>query len=131
MDKSHKDKAAGTAQKTATKKKMAQATFTNTATHSGFTQSTITALDAWNGYQESLKLKVMQEAPQELLNELKTIALHYGVLKSSHHTLLEEYSVLRKTFIELLEAYKREKRLKGLDLDQHFDEVWLDKAWLI
>ena len=73
----------------------------------------------------------MQEAPQELLNELKTIALHYGVLKSTHHSLMEEYSVLRKAFIELLEMYKMEKKLKGLDLDQHFDEVWLDKAWLI
>ena len=131
MDKSQKDKAAGTARKTATTKKMGSATYQNTATHSGFTQSTTTYPSVWNGYQENLNLKTMQEAPQELLNELQTIALHYGVLKSSHHTLLEEYSVLRKTFIELLEAYKREKRLKGLDLDQHFDEVWLDKAWLI
>ena len=50
---------------------------------------------------------------------------------SAHSSLMEEYSVLRRAFIELLEAYKMEKKIKGLDLDKFLDEYWLEKAWLL
>ena len=73
----------------------------------------------------------MQEAPKELINELQHLSLKYGVLMSAHSSLMEEYSVLRRAFIELLEAYKMEKKIKGLDLDKHLDEYWLEKAWLL
>ena len=71
------------------------------------------------------------EAPKELIMELQSLALRYGVLKSTQASLMEEYAVLRKTFVELLEAYKMEKKIKGLDLDKFLDEYWLEKAWLL
>ena len=132
MDKLQKDKATGTGQKTRTTKKTVQATFTNTATHSGFTQSTTTSRVVWSGSQENLNCQTMpNEAPKELIMELQSLALRYGVLKSTQASLMEEYAVLRKTFVELLEAYKMEKKLKGIDLDKHLDEYWLEKAWLL
>jgi hypothetical protein len=71
------------------------------------------------------------EAPKELIMELQSLSLRYGVLKSTQASLMEEYAVLRKAFVDLLEAYKMEKKIKGLDLDKHLDEYWLEKAWLL
>ena len=73
----------------------------------------------------------MQEVPKDMLNEFRSISLRYGVLMSSHSSLMEEYAVLRKTFVDLLDAYKTEKKIKGLDMDKFLDEYWLDKAWLL
>ena len=132
MDRSQKDKAPGIGPKTRTTKKTVQATFTNTATHSGFTLATTTIPSVWNGYPENLNCQTMpNEAPKELIMELQSLALRYGVLKSTQASLMEEYAVLRKAFVDLLEAYKMEKKLKGLDLDKHLDEYWLEKAWLL
>ena len=132
MDKSQKDKAPGIGPKTRTTKKTAQATFTSIATHSGFTPSSTTKPAAWSGSQENLNCQTMpNEAPKELIMELQSLSLRYGVLKSTQASLMEEYAVLRKTFVELLELYKMEKKIKGLDLDKHLDEYWLEKAWLL
>ena len=132
MDKLQKDKASGIGVKTNTTKTKEQATFTNTAIHSGFTQSTITTPAAWNGYKENLNCQTMpNDAPKELIMELQSLSLRYGVLKSTQASLMEEYAVLRKAFVQLLEAYKMEKKLKGIDLDKHLDEYWLEKAWLL
>ena len=132
MDKSLKDKASGTGAKTDTKKKTEQATFTSIATHSGFTPATVTIPSVWNGSAENLNPETMpKDAPKELIMELQSLALRYGVLKSTQASLMEEYAVLRKAFVELLEAYKMEKKLKGIDLDKHLDEYWLEKAWLL
>jgi len=132
MDKSQKDKAIGTAQKTATLKKTEARTFTNTTTATAFTSNTTGKPAVWNGYRENLNCQIMpNEAPKELIMELQSLALRYGVLKSTQASLMEEYAVLRKTFVELLEAYKMEKKIKGLDLDKHLDEYWLEKAWLL
>ena len=64
------------------------------------------------------------EAPKELIMELQSLALRYGVLKSTQASLMEEYAVLRKTFVELLELYNTDKSTE-------VDEYWLDKAWLL
>jgi hypothetical protein len=82
-------------------------------------------------FMENQNQNTMQEAPKELISELQSLSLRYGVLKSTQASLMEEYAVLRKTFIELLEIYKMEKKLKGLNIDKHLDEYWLDRAWLL
>ena len=64
------------------------------------------------------------EAPKELIMELQSLALRYGVLKSTQASLMEEYAVLRKAFVELLELYNTDKSTE-------VDEYWLDKAWLL
>jgi len=64
------------------------------------------------------------EAPKELIMELQSLALRYGVLKSTQASLMEEYAVLRKTFVELLELHNTDKSTE-------VDEYWLDKAWLL
>jgi len=125
MDKSQKDKAPGIGPKTRTTKKTAQVTFTSIATHSGFTQSTITKPAVWSGLPENLNCQTMpNEAPKELIMELQSLALRYGVLKSTQASLMEEYAVLRKAFVELLELY-------NIDKSTEVDEYWLDKAWLL
>ena len=132
MDRSQKEKAAGTKAKLATTKLKDEATFTNTTTVLEFMSSTTTKPAAWFGYKENLNCQNMpNEAPKELIMELQSLALRYGVLKSTQASLMEEYAVLRKAFVDLLEAYKMEKKLKGLDLDKHLDEYWLEKAWLL
>ena len=132
MDNLQKDKASGIGVKTNTTKTKEQATFTNTAIHSGFTPATVTIPSVWNGYPESLNCQTMpKDAPKELIMELQSLSLRYGVLKSTHASLMEEYAVLRKAFVELLELYKMEKKLKGVDIDKHLDEYWLEKAWLL
>ena len=132
MDRSQNDKAAGTKVKLATTKLRDEATFTNTTTVLEYTSNSTTKPAAWFGYKENLNCQTMpNEAPKELIMELQSLSLRYGVLKSTHASLMEEYAVLRKAFVQLLDAYKMEKKLKGIDLDKHLDEYWLEKAWLL